>query len=99
MKEVFYEEAARDGKLLLFDFGAKWCSTCRAVDNLLERVMPDLEHRLLLVKVDIDQRSDLAEHFKVLSVPTVVLVSSNDEVIWRKSGQFQPQELEAALPQ
>ncbi len=99
MKEEFYEEAARDGKLVLLDFGAEWCSTCRVVDNLLEKTMPGLEHRLLWVKVDVHQRSQLAERFRVLSVPTVVLLTPKEEVLWRRSGYFQPHELEAALPQ
>ncbi len=53
MKEKFYEEAARDGKVVLLDFGADWCSTCRVVDNLLEKTVPKLEHQLLWVKVDV----------------------------------------------
>ena len=98
MKEAFYEEAAKDGKLVLLDFGAEWCSTCRVVDNLLEKTIPRLESRLLWVKVDVHQRSDLAESFRVLSVPTVVLLTPGEEVLWRRSGTFQPRELEAALP-
>lgn len=98
MKESFYKEAAKNGKLVLLDFGAEWCSTCRVVDSLLEKSMPNLEHRLLWVKVDIHQRSDLAEHFRVLSVPTVILLTPKEKVLWRKSGHFQPRELETALP-
>lgn len=99
MKEDFYIEAAKDGKQVLLDFGAEWCSTCRAIDSLLEKAMPNLEHRILWVKVDVHQRSDLAERFNVLSVPTVVLLTPTEEVLWRRSGSFQPRELEAALPQ
>jgi len=98
MKEAFYEVAAKNGKLVLLDFGAEWCSTCQVMDNLLEKTMPSLDHRLLWVKVDVHQRSDLAERFGVLSVPTVILLTPKEEVLWRKSGTFQPRELEAALP-
>ena len=59
--------------------------------------MPSLEHRLLLVKVDVHERSELAERFSVLSVPTVVLLTPKEEVLWRKSGFVEPRELEAAL--
>lgn len=98
MAEQFFEEAAKDGKLVLLDFGAEWCSTCRVMDKLLEKAMPSLEHRLLLIKVDVHQRSELAERFSVLSVPTVILLSPKEEVLWRRSGDFQVRELEAALP-
>ena len=81
------------------DFGADWCSTCKVVDRLLESAWPGLDNRLLWVKVDIHQRPDLVERFGVLSVPTVVILSPEEEVLWRKSGYFQPRELEAALAQ
>lgn len=99
MKEAFYEEAAKDEKLVLLYFGAEWCATCPAVDKLLEKVMPSLERRLLWVKVDVHRRLDLVERFKILSVPTVILLTPKEEVLWRRSGYFQPRELEAALPQ
>lgn len=98
MKEAFYEEAAKERKLILLDFGAEWCTTCRVVDSLLQKAMPDLERRLLWIKVDVHRRSDLAERFRVLSVPTVILLTPNEEILWRRSGTFQPRELEAALP-
>jgi thioredoxin 1 len=98
MEEIFYDEAAKTGKLVLLDFGAKWCSTCQEVDNILEQAMPNLDHQLLCVKVDVNERSDLAEHFGVLSVPTVILVNPKGEALWRRSGSFKLQELEAALP-
>ncbi len=98
MKEIFYDEAAKAGKLVLLDFGAKWCSTCQEVDNILEHAMSNLDHQLLCVKVDVNERSDLPERFGVLSVPTVILVHPEGEALWRKSGSFKLQELEAALP-
>ena len=98
MKEIFYDEAAKTGKMVLLDFGATWCSTCQEVGNILERAMPDIDDRLLCVKVDVNLRPDLAERFEVLSVPTVILVTPEEEVLWRRSGSFKPQELEAALP-
>ena len=74
MAEQFFEQAAADNRLVLLDFGAEWCSTCKGVDRLLESAWPELDSRLLWVKVDIHLRPDLVERFKVLSVPTVVIL-------------------------
>jgi thioredoxin-like negative regulator of GroEL len=97
MREQFFAQAAAENKLVLLDFGAEWCSTCRVVDGILEKVWADLEPRLLWVKVDIHQRPDLVERFGVLSVPTVLILSAEEKVLWRKSGYFPVRELEAAL--
>lgn len=98
MAEQFLEQAARENKLVLLDFGAEWCSTCHLVDGILEKAWPRLENRLLWVKVDIHQRPDLVERFEVLSVPTIFLLSPEEGVLWRRSGYFQPREIEAVLP-
>jgi len=95
----FVVQAAAENMPVLLDFGVEWCSTCKAVDRLLESARPGLDNRLLWVKVDIHQRPDLVEQFSILSVPTVILLSAEGEVLWRKSGYFQVRELEAALPQ
>ena len=98
MREQFLEQAAAEKKAVLLDFGAEWCSTCRVVDELLDKGWPGLKSRLLLVKVDIHQRPDLVERFNILSVPTVLLLSPKEEILWRRSGYFRPRELEEALP-
>mgnify|MGYP001565482610 CR=1 FL=1 len=61
MAEQFFEQAAAESKLVLLDFGAEWCSTCKIVDSLLEKAWPAFHPRLLLVKLDIHQRPDLVE--------------------------------------
>lgn len=99
MAEPFLAQAAADNKLVLLDFGAPWCSTCKVIDGLLEKAWPKMDHRLLWVRVDIHERPELVERFKILSVPTLVVLSPEEEVLWRKSGLFQVQELEAVLPQ
>lgn len=100
MSETFFEQARADGKAVLLDFGAQWCGTCKGVDRLLEHdVLPAHEERVLLAKVDVDERPDLAEKYQILSVPTLVLCSAEDEVLWRRSGFVSKQELESALRQ
>ena len=98
MGDDYLEQAAAEGKVILLDFGAKWCGTCKGMDRLLEQdVLPTRGDRVLLVKVDVDERPDLAEKFGILSVPTLVVCSPQDKVLWRRSGFVSRQEVEAAL--
>jgi thioredoxin 1 len=98
MSDSFFEQAAAQGKRVLLDFGAQWCGTCKGVDRLLEHdVLPSQSDRVLLVKVDVDERPDLAEKYAILSVPTLVLCTADQKVIWRKSGFVSRRELESAL--
>ena len=98
MSDNYFEQAAAEGKVVLLDFGAKWCGTCKGVDRLLEQdVLPRKGDRVLTVKVDIDEQPDLAEKYRILSVPTLVVCSPQGEVLWHKSGFVGRQEGEAAL--
>ena len=98
MSDDYFEQAAAEGKVVLLDFGAKWCGTCKGVDRLLEQdVLPRKGDRVLMVKVDIEERPELAEKYRILSVPTLVVCSPEGEVLWRKSGFVKRQEVEGAL--
>ncbi len=98
MSEAPFEEATAQGKVVLLDFGAPWCGTCKGVDRILENdFLPKHEDRVALVKVDVDARPDLAEKYGVLSVPTLILCSSPDQILWRKSGFVRRDELERAI--
>jgi len=100
MPEELFEQAKQEGKLVLLDFGAEWCSTCKPVEAMLENdLAPKWAHKLILVKVDVHQRPDLAERYRILSVPTVILCTADEQTLWRKSGTIKREEVEAALQQ
>lgn len=105
MEESFFEQARQEKKQVVLYFRADWCGTCPPVEAVLEReIMPRWGEHLLYVKVDVHQRPDLVERYHILSVPTVLLFPRSaqdfgfpDQVLWRRSGVFPREELEAVL--
>lgn len=98
MQNEFFGKARQEGKRVLLDFGADWCSTCKPVETMLENeIVPEWDDEIVFAKVNVEQRPDLAEKYGILSVPTLVLCSADDEVLWRKSGYIRLEEVEKVL--
>lgn len=65
---------------LVVDFFAEWCGPCKMLSPILESMSPEFEGKLEIVKVDIDEASDVAQEYGVTSVPTLVVIKEGKEV-------------------
>ena len=61
------------------DFFATWCGPCKMLSPVIDELSGELEN-VNFVKVDIDQSMDLAQKFKIVSVPTLKVFKNGEEV-------------------
>lgn len=81
--------AQQDGKLVLLDFGANWCTDCLVLTQLFEdpAVQPYLDENFHVVQIDVgywDKNLDVVQKYGYpieKGVPAIVILSANGETI------------------
>ena len=72
-KDNFHKEVMNSEKPVLLDFFASWCGPCKMVAPILDEIAEERED-IKVCKVDIDEQPELASRFRVMSVPTLMVM-------------------------
>lgn len=83
-KENFESEVLKADVPVLVDFFAQWCGPCKMLAPIVEMVAEEVQDAKVC-KIDIDEDSELAIQYKVMSVPTL-MVFKGGEVIAKNIG-------------
>ena len=67
-----------NGKALV-DFWAPWCGPCRMIAPVVEEIAEELDGKVLVGKVNVDEEMDLAVRFGVQSIPTLIVMENGKE--------------------
>ena len=84
----FDAEVIKSSVPVLVDFWAEWCGPCRIVLPIVEEIAVELQGKVKVCKVNVDQAQELAAKYNVMSIPTLIIFKNGEPV----------EELVGALP-
>lgn len=91
-----FKEVIQSNQLVLVDFYADWCGPCKMMSPILQEVKSIIKDDIKIIKINVDQHQDLASHFMVRGVPTLMLFKSG-KMLWRQSGVLSTKDLVAII--
>lgn len=81
-----FNDETKEG-IVLVDFWANWCGPCKMLTPVLEQLSSEIKD-VKFFKVNVDENGELAQQFRIASIPTV-MIFKNGEVVDKMMG-FKP---------
>ena len=65
---------------VLVDFWAEWCGPCKQLSPVLDELAKEMEGKVTVAKVNIDQNPEAPQKYGVRGIPTLILFKDGKPV-------------------
>jgi thioredoxin 1 len=91
---TFEQEVLKSTEPVLVDFFAEWCGPCKAMAPALEQVAKEMEGKLKVVKLDVDQNPTVTGKYGIRAMPTLILFKNGQVTAQHTGALVQKKKLE-----
>jgi len=65
---------------VLVDFWAEWCAPCKVQDPILDEVAKEINRKILIGKVNVDDNRTIASKYGIMNIPTMILFKNGEKI-------------------
>jgi thioredoxin 1 len=74
----FEQLVLKSDKPVVVDFWAEWCGPCKALAPVLDEIQTEVSGKAQIVKVNVDECSDIAQKFGIRGIPTLIFFKGGE---------------------
>jgi thioredoxin 1 len=75
---TFDQEVLKSAEPVLVDFFAEWCGPCKAMAPALEQLAAEMQGKVKVVKVDVDQNPGITAKYAIRAMPTLMVFKGGE---------------------
>jgi thioredoxin len=91
-----FDKLLTQNKVVLVDFHTVWCSPCRKMAPIIDKMEQEFKGKAGILRIDVDKSTELAAKYEIQAVPVFILFKDGKEV-WKQNGAMEEEKLKKVI--